>query len=819
MGNNKPKKTYVLSIFAQGSSHSKANACYKPSDSSGIVLHSLGHFFKQMVLLWFVVALLCSDAESYRSIETREGGPFSALTVSLLQRQQYGDHKVLPEEQDRKKGEHDVENLQLLNKQGFWWLMGALVLLVAVAVVRVEVAHESVEDVQGAQPEQDANESIPSDLVNAAFCIVGLITCMVIWGVAQEFVMTHKYSDSAGHIGFLPSPMFVVFCNRVFTILFCSLLLYVQGKTPSMECQEWAWPALSNSASSWCQYQSLAYVSFALQTSIKSCKILPVQLISLLRGKPCNAVDFAEGLVITVACISFGMSVEARDGQGPDTTSMGAILLLGFMVFDACTPHLQDRAYEASPGVDVLQATLSMSLCSALVTFTLTLLGGQFLSMVNFMLSNPIVVLHLVVLSLASTITQYMINYTVKSHGPVFFTLVITVRQAISVVVSAKLYNHHFSNLAVVAVIILFGTVASRAVRPFVDSHTEMAERQEVHWNSSRMFGSWSRVGSLLGCIIAIHILYGLYGLTQEFLAYHTVHKEIFAFPVFLVAVNHSAGAVFALVVLRIQKIPILGSGTSLTLLPACSDLIATTCQHTALYGLLFPAQTLMKTLKILPVMIVGSVMRIRSYTIFDYAEAVVISGLVAYFVSEYELGAHPSGAVLSMQLGIFLMLVYIFVDALTSNLEDYAYQSARLDPGQMLLGMDGISGVLAWSVLLLTGEVSGAVSFCMRHPDSIAYVGLLAFCSASGCYACLLTVRLYGPAVLTLVMTSRQILSLLLSVICFQHEIDFHYATCLIVISMLLLASSLRRVTEQVNATEAKSSTFTALGENAQHK
>lgn len=766
-------------------------------------------------LLWLIVASLCTQASNYRLPEAGENATTPVSTVSLLQHQLSGDRKILPAQQNREEEEHEVEHVQLLNNESFWWLMGTLVFLVAIAIVKVEIAQpceQPVEDVHESQPKQptgrpgqDPEHSNRPDLAHAAFCIMGLITSMMIWGVAQEFVMTQRYSNSAGQTSLLPSSMFVVFCNRITAIWFSSMLLYMQGRTPSMQSRDWVWPALSNSASSWCQYQSLAYVSFALQTSIKTCKLLPVQLISLLRGKPCNIVDFAEGLVITAACMSFAMGVEVHHGQGPETTSIGVFILLGFLVFDACTPHLQDMAYQANPGVDVIQATLSMSKCSALITFTLFLLGGKSLLMANFLISHPGVILHLVVLSIASTIAQYMINYTLKHHGPVFFTLVITVRQAVSVVVSAMLYNHPFSQLAVVAAVILFGTVASRAVRPFVDHHASAAEWQQRHWNSLQIFGNRVRVGPLLVCTAAIHILYGLYGLTQEFLAYHTFQTEIFAFPVFLVAINHTAGVVFALIALRAQKIPILGTQTWLTALPACSNVIATTCQHTALYGLLFPAQTLMKTLKVLPVMIIGAVMKNRSYSILDYAEAAAINCLVAYFVWGYELASDQSAAGLSMKLGLLLMLGYIFVDSFTSNLEDYVYQKVRLDPGQMLLGMCGISAIIAWTVLLLTGEVFGAASFCMKHPSSIIYVGLLAFCSASGGYACTLTVRLYGPAVFTFVMTSRQILSLFFSVICFQHGMDFHYATCLIVIAVLLLASSLRQVVWQVEAIERK--------------
>ena len=40
--------------------------------------------------------------------------------------------------------------------------------------------------------------------------------------------------------------------------------------------------SLSNSISSWAQYEALKYVSFPTQVLSKSCKVIPVMLVSLI---------------------------------------------------------------------------------------------------------------------------------------------------------------------------------------------------------------------------------------------------------------------------------------------------------------------------------------------------------------------------------------------------------------------------------------------------------------------------------------------------------------------------------------------------------
>lgn len=218
---------------------------------------------------------------------------------------------------------------------------------------------------------------------------------------------------------------------------------------------------------------------------------------------------------------------------------------------------------------------------------------------------------------------------------------------------------------------------------------------------------------------------------------------------------------------------------------------------------MVFPAQTLMKTLCILPVMLVGRLLKNRSYTNLDYIEGMLITMLLAFFVSDFQrYGSFTADAGLgeSSWVGILLMVGYLFMAAFLSNLEDVVYQRVQLDPVQMLLGLELISGVVAWCTLIPYGQLVDAANFLSRNPEAIMYVILQAIASASGAYTCTLTVRLFGPAVFTLIMMSRQVMSLIFSVNIFDHNLDGFSLLCLIVVAFLILTSSLRRVSLQMS-------------------
>merc|ERR1719188_1795109 len=115
---------------------------------------------------------------------------------------------------------------------------------------------------------------------------------------------------------------------------------------------------------------------------------------------------------------------------------------------------------------------------------------------------------------------------------------------------------------------------------------------------------------------------------------------------------------------------------------------------------------------------------------------------------------------------------------------------------------MEMLSGATSWLLLLMTGELQRALNLLGMDKQAWAYILLLAFTSAFGTYACTVTVRLFGPAVFTLLMTSRQVLSLVISVIVFQHTVDWLSCLCLVSVCLLILTASLRRASNELTTT-----------------
>lgn len=178
--------------------------------------------------------------------------------------------------------------------------------------------------------------------------------------------------------------------------------------------------------------------------------------------------------------------------------------------------------------------------------------------------------------------------------------------------------------------------------------------------------------------------------------------------------------------------------------------------------------------------------------------EGFVITTLVILFIFNFDASKNTEALGLnghSAVPGLFLMGGYILLDSFTSNSEDVIYQRYNMDPGQVLLGMQMCSGVIAWISVLLSGHLGPAFLFLFEHPRSLTPLTVLVMAEACGAYACTVTVRLFGPAVFTLLLTCHQLLALIVSVLLFQHVVSWANCLCLAVVALIILTSSARRV------------------------
>jgi adenosine 3'-phospho 5'-phosphosulfate transporter B2 len=75
----------------------------------------------------------------------------------------------------------------------------------------------------------------------------------------------------------------------------------------------------------------------------------------------------------------------------------------------------------------------------------------------------------MILLAVASAVGQLFIFYTIKEFGPVVFTIIMTARQIISLVLSCLIFHHPLNAASWVGAILVFSVVFNRIRRKGTD--------------------------------------------------------------------------------------------------------------------------------------------------------------------------------------------------------------------------------------------------------------------------------------------------------------------------------------------------------------
>lgn len=106
---------------------------------------------------------------------------------------------------------------------------------------------------------------------------------------------------------------------------------------------------------------------------------------------------------------------------------------------------------------------MGVNLFSCIFTAASLIQQGQLMPSVQFLTRHPTAMYNIILLSLFSAVGQLFIYYTVQTFGPLTFTIIMTTRQLISIILSCILYGHVITSLGIVGAAIAFGAVFTQA--------------------------------------------------------------------------------------------------------------------------------------------------------------------------------------------------------------------------------------------------------------------------------------------------------------------------------------------------------------------
>eukprot|EP00747_Dinoflagellata_sp_TGD_P135401 gnl/TRDRNA2_/TRDRNA2_175463_c0_seq2.p1 gnl/TRDRNA2_/TRDRNA2_175463_c0~~gnl/TRDRNA2_/TRDRNA2_175463_c0_seq2.p1 ORF type:complete len:461 (+),score=101.70 gnl/TRDRNA2_/TRDRNA2_175463_c0_seq2:91-1473(+) len=293
---------------------------------------------------------------------------------------------------------------------------------------------------------------------NLAACSAGIIICFVSYGIAQEYIMTQGYGKDHDHF---PSVQFLILSNRILILIVSTVMMIVRAEgLPSIAASKWAiFPGASILVSSRCQYEALDYVSFPTQVVFKSGKIVPTMGVNtVVNGVTHGLKDYFSAALITAGVITFSLLVEdGGDAKSQGKYAFGVALLCIFLMCDALTSTSEKKIYTNYPEFTNNQMMFTMGVVALIYSIFDVHWSCGFVVVFEFLDRNHEALAHIFALAICSTTGQWVLQYCIKRHGPVIAAVLMTVRQILSIFVSAAIYDHDIKGSAYVVALLTFG--------------------------------------------------------------------------------------------------------------------------------------------------------------------------------------------------------------------------------------------------------------------------------------------------------------------------------------------------------------------------
>lgn len=290
----------------------------------------------------------------------------------------------------------------------------------------------------------------------------------LIWGLLQEKIMTQEYvrmeGDKEVRTHFKES-QFLVFANRILAFIISGAYLLVRmnsGPRHRAPLYKYSVSSLSNILSAWFQYEALKFVNFPTQVLAKSCKIIPVMLMGkIISRTKYQFYEYVTAIMISLGMICFMMGSADESKASAVTTLTGVFLLCLYMVSDSFTSNWQGELFKTY-SMTSMQMMFGVNMFSCLFTASSLFVQSGFMDSVQFALQHPAFLNDVLLLSTCAAIGQLFIFFTIATFGPVVFTIIMTLRQAIAILLSCLIYKHRITVVGIAGIVLVFLAVFLR---------------------------------------------------------------------------------------------------------------------------------------------------------------------------------------------------------------------------------------------------------------------------------------------------------------------------------------------------------------------
>lgn len=280
----------------------------------------------------------------------------------------------------------------------------------------------------------------------------------------------------------------------------------------------------------------------------------------------------------------------------------------------------------------------------------------------------------------------------------------------------------------------------------------------------------------LLLCFFGLMISYLTWGILQEKImtkAYGAEHDR-FRDSQFLVFVNRILAFLLSGIYILWTYQPLHRAPLYKYSYCSFSNIMSSWFQYESLKYVTFPTQVLVKSCKVLPVMLMAKLVSGKVHKWHEFATAGVISlGMAIFSLSRIGETFSNRGVMSTGLSGLLILVGYLTFDSFTSNWQSALYSGYKMSSSQMMCAVNLFSVIFTLVSLAEQGKFGDSIAFAVLHPDFFFDIFLLSICSASGQTFVYFTIEQFGPVNFTIMMTVRQAAAIVLSCVIYGHVIQ----------------------------------------------
>ena len=176
---------------------------------------------------------------------------------------------------------------------------------------------------------------------------------------------------------------------------------------------------------------------------------------------------------------------------------------------------------------------------------------------------------------------------------------------------------------------------------------------------------------------------------------------------------------------------------------------------------------TVLKSIKLVPVMIVSVTWLGRSYPPHDYAAA----GFLTTSAVMFGLGEAESNREANYAMGFALSFVCLGLTAAQSNIADACMRDHGAGVDENMLYVNGVGACLVFAFLVISGEVFQAFAYFTRFPGAFALLFVRSVVFYVGAWLYTLLMKHFGAVAAVAVTTARKAITVMLSFALFRSD------------------------------------------------